>query len=835
MMTCIHKLGGTSVGSAERISAGAALIAAAARDTQTVVVSSAMAGVTNRLIACAELAARHDAGTAVADAKAMAAEHQAALEQLGGTSHPLQTDIDAIATEVISLVRAIGFLGEVPPRIHDRIVAAGEKMAVRLVSAALRACGVDAEPADADTFLETDDRFGAASPLGEVAERRIRDALEPVLASGAIAVVTGFCGRSPDGSTTTLGRGGSDFSATIIGAAMNADEVIIWTDVDGVFTADPSVVSRARVIPQLSYREAAELSHYGAKVLYQRTMIPVAQRGIPVHIRNSLRPDAAGTTVDGRFTPGSHPVKGISAIRAQCLVSVEGKGMAGIPGVAARVFRSLAERNVNVTMISQSSSESSICLAVASSDQDNAESALKRALRQELSLGAIEEVLLRSKVALVAAVGLGMAHSPGIAGRVFRALGSRGINVLAIAQGSSELNISLAVDEEDAAPAIRAMHEEFGLHGIDTGEDLADALDMALLGCGKVGRAVAELVLSRHDYIRERFGLIPRLIALSDRSGYVFRPAGIPTDEAQSLLQDKARGASLATHACSVSGGSMADLVADASRWRLVRPLLVDTTDSSESYDAIDAALNLGWDVVTANKNPLAGSLTSFQALLAHERLIKAEATVGAGLPVLDTLANLLAAGDELFQIDGVLSGTLAFLLHRIEQGSSFSEAMQEAMAQGLTEPDPRVDLSGRDVARKGLIIGRMAGLITREIDIVCEPFLQLPEPTDGDLIATLRHLDGVVEGELAAARDRGEALRYVARVEPNRVVAQLAPVPLDSPLGRLRGTDNLISIRSQRYHDRPLVVSGPGAGVHVTALGVLSDIMRIAAERRPS
>ncbi|MCB9650628.1 MAG: aspartate kinase [Deltaproteobacteria bacterium] len=457
----VHKFGGTSVADADRMRGVANIIAAARARTRVVVVTSATAKTTDALLALAATAAAGDFNSAHATTQDLAARH---LEVAEALEAPLAVKraLHALLDDLQGLVLALAATRELSPRVRDRLVVTGEKLAAILLAHALAAVGVPAEAAFADGFLDTNACFGEAQPLGGVYERTTQAALQPMLEAGRVPVVTGFCGRAPDGSTTTLGRGGSDLSATLLAAAMAADEVTIWTDVDGVFSADPRVVSGARVIRHLNYREAAEMSFYGAKVLHQRTMIPAQTRRIPVVTRNSLRPEAEGTVVDARFTPGSHPVKAVSAVRAQALLSVEGKGMAGVPGVSARVFTALAARQISVTMISQASSESSICLALPADQAEDAALALREAFRPELSRGEVEEVGLRPGVGLVAVVGLGMAHTRGVAARAMGACADAGVNILAIAQGSSELNITLALDEADLERGVRALHEGFG-------------------------------------------------------------------------------------------------------------------------------------------------------------------------------------------------------------------------------------------------------------------------------------------------------------------------------------------------------------------------------------
>jgi len=741
--------------------------------------------------------------------------------------------------EITELATSASLLRDLSLRTRDQIIAAGEKMSVRLLVLALRARGIAARAMDADRFLETDQRFGEANALPEIARHTIAGALLPVLERGEIPVVTGFCGRAPDGATTTLGRGGSDLTATLLAAALHADEVTIWTDVDGVFSADPRIVPEASVIRQLNFREAAEMSYYGAKVLHQRTMIPVAALGIPVRTRNSFAPERAGTIVDGTFTPGSHPVKAVTAVRDHCLVSIEGKGMAGVPGVAARVFGALASRKISVTMISQSSSEASICLAVPADQATEAETALKLELRSDLSLGSVDEIAVRRGVGLVAVVGLGMAHTPGVAARVFSSLGARGVNVLAIAQGSSELNISLAVADARTADAIRALHAEFGLDRLDTGEDTTRRLDLLLLGCGRIGVALALLVLERSGHFFERFGLSPRIVAVADRSGYLFRPNGLTRAELDAIWRNKASGIPVASSDGATASSNPVDMVAEAMRYRLARPVLVDVSDSDDAQDAYLEAFRLGCDVVTANKKPLAGSLETFQALRAAAesagRVLRAEATVGAGLPVVDTLEMLLGTGDRLVRAEGCLSGTLGFVMAQLEAGAPFSRAVEEAITRGYTEPDPVADLSGADVARKAVILGRISGLAPASQSVNAESLvdLSLAGMRTGEFLKRLVSYDAPMRERVEAARRDGRVLRYMASIAADHIEVGPVAVALDSPAGRLHGTDNMIVFTSERYDVRPLVVMGPGAGVGVTAMGVVGDILRIAAERR--
>jgi aspartokinase/homoserine dehydrogenase 1 len=829
----VHKFGGSSLAETDRIRRAAGLVAA--RDAACVVVASAMGGVTDALLRAAAQAEKQQRDAAISTLDELLERHHRVLEALG-PDPSVAAELDQLGAELKELAAAVSQLAELTPRTRDRMVASGEKLSIRLLAHALRGLGVEASAADADTFLATDGTHGEAQPLQVVYQRTTRAALLPQLESGRIMVVTGFCGQAPDGATTTLGRGGSDYTATLIAGALDATEVTIWTDVDGVFSADPRVVPDARIVPHLNYREAGELSYYGAKVLHQRTMIPVSQAGIPVRTRNSFNPEAPGTVVDGRFSAGSHPVKAISAIRGQQLLSVEGKGMAGVPGVAARAFGALASRSVSVTMISQSSSESSISLAVPREHVLVAEAALKAAFREDLGRGDVEEIVVGEEVGLVAAVGLGMAHTPGVAARIFGALGRGQVNILAIAQGSSELNVSIAVARSDVDRAVRVLHQALGLNRLDTGAEAPDGLDLILLGVGSIGRALIEQMLSRREQIRERFGLRTRVVALADRSGWILEPAGLSDERLHELLEAKAEGVSLARQGG--TAGDASSLLDAALEIRLTRPVLVDCTDA-ETGSLFQRALASGCDVATANKKPLAGTLEEhhqlFETARSEGRLVRAEATVGAGLPVIDTLEMLQHTGDSLTRAEGCLSGTLGYLMSKLQDGMRFSEAVADAVERGFTEPDPVADLSGADVGRKAMILGRLSGLLGEgarvEVEgLVDESWAGLPID---ELLERLKDLDESFAARCSAAQERGCVLRYVAQVSEGEAIVGPVEVELDSPIGRLSGSDNLVLFRSDRYTERPLVIIGPGAGVDVTAMGVLGDVLRIAAERR--
>ncbi len=846
----VHKFGGTSVLGAQRMRGVAELLIDAGKKARVVAVASAMSGVTNLLVEATAAAKAGNREAAEAALKKVRVMHVEALDQIAQQPAaddepvgPVRDEVMAIIDDVANVIRGAELVGEVTARTRDRIVAAGEKLSVRLIALILRRLGHKAQAVDADTFIDTDAAYSDANPLPFVTDRGIDSFLRPRLERGETPVVTGFMGRAPDGSTTTFSRGGSDFTATLVGGALNADEVTIWTDVDGVFTADPRVVPGASLIPQLNYREAGEMSYYGAKVLHQRTMIPVSGKRIPVWVRNTLNPAAPGSVVDGRSSapPSSgsgvvHPVKAVTAIKDQALLSLEGKGMSGVPGVSARLFSCLASRSISVTMISQSSSESSVCLAVPGPDALAAEGAIKQEFRADISRGDIEDVTVRQGVALVAAVGLGMAHTPGVAGNVFTSLGEHGVNVLAIAQGSSELNITLAVDQAEAGAAVAAIHERFALDQPGAAVRTRRTRDLVILGCGQVGRALIELVRerARREDAPERL----RIVGIADRGGYLFKAGGISDADLCSVVKEKEAKRPLS----SVSGAKRAETTDNglealwraAASARLAAPILVDTSDSDATAAIMAEALSSGFDVATANKRPIGESWGAFEsirsAVVRSGRTLRAEATVGAGLPVIDTLATLRATGDIVTRIEGCFSGTLGFVMTALQDGAKFSDVVGEAVRLGYTEPDPVADLCGADVARKAVILARLSGLVSADCPVKLTGLVSdslLGRPLDA-LLSELRAMDAALEQRVAEARRAGNVLRFAATVQPNAIEVGPAAVPADSALGTLRGTDNMIVFHTARYSRRPLVISGPGAGAVVTASGVLADILRL-------
>jgi aspartokinase/homoserine dehydrogenase 1 len=700
-----------------------------------------------------------------------------------------------------------------------------------LFARALAGRRVRARYVDARTLIATDGRFGGASPDLAATDRRVRAALRPLMSRGGVPVVPGFLGEGPDGRVATLGRGGSDLTATLLGRALGARAVWLWKDVPGMLTADPRVVPEARVIPQLNLREASELAYYGARVLHPRALIPVIGRRVPVVVRPFADPQAAGTEISGRRTLGRYPVKAVSAMAGQALVTVSGNGMLGVPGVAARTFEALHREGISVSLISQASSEHSICLTVPAAAAARARRSLLAAFAAERARREIDDVDVRTGLATVAVVGLGMAGTPGIAARVFSAVAAGGINVVAVAQGSSELNISFVVEEGTEGAALRRIHDDFQLAKIGGGAMAASrSVDVALLGFGGVGRTLARLLRRPAPDGRPRL----RLVAIIDRGGFAFRQQGLSARALDAALSLKSAGRSVA----GAPGGirsTPGEALAYVARHALSRPVLVDVT-AEETGPLLAQAAAAGMDLVLANKRPLAGRRDDAQALREAARRngvrLRYEATVGAGLPILDTFRKLVESGDRVLRVEGALSGTLGHLLHETGRGTPFSAALREARDRGYTEPDPRDDLSGADVGRKALILARLLGYAGEPESVRVESLVTARGKTlpVQKYLARLADLDPEWEARQARARARGRVLRYLARISRRSVRVGLVEVDRASPFASLRGTDNQVVFTTVRYRSRPLVITGPGAGQAVTAAGILNDILELGS-----
>ncbi len=807
----VYKFGGSSVATPERVRQVAALVRAEPEEARRIVVVSALGGVTDRLLAAIE-AALGRTGTHGVVLDELWARHTAAVEALAaaGEREALLGRLSALRRDLGELLDGVYLLRECTPRTRDAVLGTGERLSAPIVAAAFRAAGLDAADHDAARFIRTDDAFGEAAVRFAETETLVRNYFA-ALPPGSVAVVTGFVAATGRGVTTTLGRSGSDYTATILAGALRAERVVIWTDVDGVLSADPRLVPDAFTLSELSYREAAEMAFFGAKVLHPRTMRPLIEHGIPLLIKNTLNPGAPGTRITAESTPTEGRVKAVTGIDGVAVVMLEGAGMMGVPGISARAFGALAAREINVLMISQASSEQSICLVVREAQAERAVAALREAFERELERGDVSRVFALAENAILSIVGDHMRMQPGLAGRMFSTLGRANINVLAIAQGAAETNISAVVSRTDARRAVRALHEAFAR--------AHERAHLFLIGPGGVGRALLDILAAQAPVLLETMDLDLRLVGMADSSRIVWDDEGLPCADALARLR---------------AAGEPVDLDALVERLaasRLERLIVIDATASEAVARRYPEFLENGLAVVTPNKraNTLEQTFYDRLRVLARRREVpyRYETTVGAGLPVISTLRDLLRSGDRVRRIEGVLSGTLAFVFNRLAEGLTFSEGVREARALGFTEPDPRDDLGGEDVARKMLVLAREMGGSVERADVsvasLVPPDLRnVPVDVFMDRLA---ESDGVWADRMAAEG----RLQYVAHVSPGHLRAEVRALTPGSPFERLRGTDNMIVFTTDRYHDRPLVIQGRGAGPEVTAAGVLADVVRAA------
>lgn len=846
----IHKFGGASLADAGAVRAAVALLTSApdrksqeragdGRGTDvapsTLVVASAFAGVTDALLTIAQTAATAVPLQLADEVTRLRDRHLEVVDRLlaSACADGVRTIIRDLFAELEALIAIARLVGEVRPRELDLILARGERLSAYIVAAKMRDAGIAAVFVDATAVIATDGPFGNAAPDLRRTTIAARKVLRPMFAAGLVPVLPGFIGCDPNGDVVTLGRGGSDLAATLLARALAAETVILWKDVPGLLTADPRVVSNARVIPHLNVREASELAHYGVKVLHPRTLAPLAER-TSVFLRPFGNLSASGTEISSRDREFHSPVKAVAATMDQALVSISGRGLNPLPGIAARAFSALNLAGLGAALISQAASEYAVTFTIPNGHVGKTIAALRETFTVELARREIEIIDSRIGVATIGVVGRGLAHQAGVAGRVFGALAAARINVVAAAQGSgSGGSLSIVVDATRAVEAQCVIHEQFELHKAGGGRvaPMAHA-DVILLGVGAIGRELLGQIAEPGTT-----SIAPlRVCGLIDSSGFIFDARGLSDRRLAALSAYKAGGGSLAD----APGGETATAIGAVdvmSEHALSCPILVDAT-AADTAAVLDLALDNNWDLVLANKVPLAADRDDVQRLernaQTHGRHILHEATVGAGLPVIDTLRKLIEAGDSVLRIEGCPSGTLGYLFGELGHGRSFATALRGAIELGYTEPDPRIDLSGIDVARKALILGRLIGFDGDLSDVTVESLVpeMLRDVPHCEFVRRLEELDEAWSDRVQDARVHGKVLRYRARITQSAVAVGLVAVTTSDPLGTLNGTDNQFSFTTRRYKQQPLVITGPGAGAAVTAAGVLNDLLRLAAER---
>jgi aspartokinase/homoserine dehydrogenase 1 len=808
----ILKFGGSSVATPDRIRSVIEIVKPCLSG-KVAVVFSAFGGVTDELIGISTLALEGDEQYRQR-ADLLEKRHMQTVRELISIQKQssILAQVKIKMNELEDVLHGVYLVKERTPRTLDYIMSFGERLSAYIIAEAMKDQGISAEYLDARSVIYTDNQFGHAKVDFEITNRRIQ---EHFAQHSHVQIITGFIATADTGETTTLGRSGSDYTAAIFAAALKATALEIWTDVNGMMTADPRLVRKAFTVPEMSYEEAMELSHFGAKVIFPATMQPAMVSRIPIWIKNTFNAAFKGTVIHAQSTNGKL-IKGISSMNGVSLLNIQGSGLLGVVGVSMRLFATLAREHINVILISQASSEHSICIAIESQSARQAKAAIEKEFQYEIRSEEIDEVHVEDGLSIVAVVGDGMKHAPGTSGRMFGGLGRNGINVMAIAQGSSERNISAVVRQTDIAKALNALHESFFLSD-------RKVLNIFLVGTGLIGNALVQMMSEQFSKLATDNLLEVNIVAVANSTRMLFHDEALPLDTCIAGMKQDGEPMALATFVQRMIAANKPNSI------------FVDCTSSEEVTDQYAAVLEANISIVTPNKKANSGSYEKYRALksVAFRRGVKFfyETNVGAGLPVINTLNDLLLSGDRVISIEGVLSGTLNFIFSAFTEGKKFSEVVREAKSKGYTEPDPRDDLSGLDVARKILILSRETGLDLDLKDIEIENLV--PQDCRGAMTVegffeALAEHDAEFEELRMTASSRKEKLRYKAELANGKVKVHLGSVGEQHPFYSLSGSDNIILLTTERYHDRPMVIRGPGAGAAVTAAGVFADIIRI-------
>lgn len=810
----VLKFGGTSVAHSENIMLVENIIKKESQNNRIIVVVSALHGVTDQLIKAAE-AASHNNENYLQILKNLEEKHLNLIKDLIPFSEQSSwlSFVKKHFNDIEDICNSIFILKEFTDRIKDKITSYGEFLSSNIITARLKSNGLDALWMDSHIF--TDSNFTNAKVNFEATENNLTKFLNEN--KNQIIITPGFIAKDAKENATTLGRGGSDYTASIIASIIHADELEIWTDVSGMMTSDPRLVSNAKPIAEISYSEAMELSHFGAKVLYPPTIQPVMVKNINLRIKNTFDPEAQGTLI-------SHHIKkshleneqiavGVSNMSHIALLTVEGSGMIGIPGVSAKLFQCLSQEKINVILITQSSSEHSITIAISEKDVFNAKSSIDSAFEDDLKLKRIDPVKIETDLAIVALVGENMKSRSGVSAKMFGCLGNNGINIRAIAQGSSEKNISIVISEKDITKAVNVLHEEFF-------ESEIKQVHLYICGTGNVGMKLIQQIYSQNDYLKEHLSVNLRIVGLSNSRKMIFSDKGISENEFTGFDQN-GQEASAEKFAQEIISRNLRNSV------------FVDVTASSEVPNIYEQLLKKSVNIVACNKIAASSDFENYKNLKNtarnHSCQFLFETNVGAGLPIIGTINDLIRSGDKITSIQAVLSGTLNFVFNNYDGSRTFSEIVAQAQKEGYTEPDPRLDLAGTDVARKILILAREAGYSIEFNTIENESFLpeECMKGSVNDFYDALSKYEDHFRNLLEEAKNKGKILKYVAEFKEGKAKVGLKHIAPESDLFHLYGKDNIVIFKTLRYYEQPLVVKGAGAGAEVTASGVFADILR--------
>lgn len=811
----VLKFGGSSVGSPASILQVIEIL----KDNpnqQKIVVLSAFQGTTDGLTQCTLLASINDRSY-IEELATIEQRHLQMIKSLlpSQVHDSISNKVKSLFKELGELLHGVSLLKEATTKTEDNILSHGERLSTLIVQKVIDSKGIGSTLLDSRSFIKTDDSYGSAIVDYNKSEKLVKSTFSSI---NNLAIVPGFIASATDGSTSTLGRGGSDYTAALLAAMLKAEILEIWTDVDGVLTASPLKVSTAIPIEELSYEEAMELSHFGAKVIYPPTIQPVMDAGVPIKIKNTFNPSAKGTLIQKEVTTHKHLISGLSSIEDVALLTLSGSGMVGIPGFAQRMFGALALKNINVILITQASSKHSISIVIEASDIKRASKTLENEFAFEMSLHKVNKVKVKKKKAIVALVGDSMKRHIGVSGRAFSVLGQNGVNINAIAQGSTERNISIVIDEEDVKKSLNILHEKFFLSHLKK-------INLYVIGIGGVGGELIKQISDQQEYLKSKHHLELRMIGVANSKKMLFDQSGVGLKNYKQDLM--ASGDEMKLE------GFLTKMNSDNLR----NSVFIDNTNNEGVANAYQSILKNNLSIVTPNKIAASQDYAGYLALKeqARDSNVKFlyETNVGAGLPVINTMIDLKKSGDEVTKIEAVLSGSLNFIFNKmIDDSMSFGEIVEIAMKEGYTEPDPRIDLSGVDVQRKILILARESGVEVEMSDIEGSNFL--PEACMAcesveEFVTSIHENQDYFEQMKQTALEVNGKLRYIAKYENGKLTAGLETVDENHPFYRLNGTDNILLLTTKRYNKFPMVIQGAGAGTEVTAAGVFSDIMRIA------
>ena len=810
----VLKFGGTSVANAQNIKLVIDIVNQKAKNEKLAVVVSALSGVTDMLINASQKAANKDETykNSIEDIKQKHFDTIADLVD-NANQNQLLIKINSQINQLQTLLDGCFLLGELSPRTADAIACFGELLSSQIIATALQQSIPNSSFKDSREIIKTNSNFGKAAVDFDVTNSLIADYFNSN--KSQVVLLPGFIASSEDGNTTTLGRGGSDYTAAIIANGVNANSLEIWTDVNGMFTANPKIVKQAQPIETISYQEAMELSHFGAKVLYPPTIQPVLKANIPIWIKNTFEPDAYGTLISSAPDVNANPIKGISHIDNIALLTLEGSGMIGVAGSSKRLFEVLSQQNINVIFITQASSEHSICIGIQNQDADKAKTAIDATFELEIAQNKIDPCIVEKDLCIVALVGESMKNHQGLSGKMFSTLGKNNVNIRAIAQGASERNISVVINEKDVKKALNTLHERFF-------EDNTKQLNLFVMGVGNVGEKFIDQINQQKKFLKENLKINLRVIAMANSRKMHFDEDGMSLKDWKSLLDNG-------------DTANVNEFIARAKDLNLRNSIFVDITANGDIASIYDQFLKQNIAVVTCNKIACSSQYENYKYLKNLSRKYNApflfETNVGAGLPIIDTLKHLIASGDKVNRINAVLSGSLNFIFNNFSDTYNFHDVVKEAGVQGFTEPDPKIDLSGVDVARKILILIRESGTEMEMESIENNSFLPsacMETTNNADFFASLIKHSKHFEAILAEAKSKDCRLKFVASFDNGKASVGLQFIPKESPFYNLEGKDNIVEFYTDRYIDQPLIIKGAGAGAAVTASGIFADVIRI-------